>query len=265
MKIVILADFTSNSKETKLAKSVLGVVGPAMGITGVCSRGPSNGALEGVSTVIQFLPEKEFVHIPGVRNIGVADSCSVYSNIVDELWDDFPTFIPKSLREAKLEKLNIPHLDGEYVFYTINDNYDKSNTDLIIKAFTQEFDPAEPVNLVIKTNRVIDEEIKKIKESLGLYKDISSYKKQVVISSNFNDYQKMCLHATYDCYINSTNDDEEFMYCSFFEKPYITNNEHLRDSMRLIFKHAKTWEKYGGVYAMEQDIIDYFFRKLSNE
>jgi len=254
MKVAILADFTSNNDLTESARAILEIVSPVLNVIGICSKAPTQGALEGVDTVIQFLPADQFIHIPKVRNIGVSYDNSVYNQIVDETWDDVPLIPVRQLRESEIDKIHIPQADGEYVFYTVGNNVDH-----VLTAFSLEFDPAEPVSLVVKSDRVIDNEIMHVRSVLNLYSNPNNYKKPIVISSKFNNMQRMELHNTYHCFVESAPNRYENMYARWLNKPIIDVSR-----MRVAYNNRVTIGPTP-YRITEQDIIKYFFDRLLNE
>jgi hypothetical protein len=176
---------------------------------------------------------------------------------VDHLWDDYPTLI-----NVNDNKVNISHLAGEYTFYTINNDYDKSNTRMIIQAFAEEFDPAEPVNLVIKTNRLIDKEMVEIKTAVGKFKNIDVYKKHVVISKAHSEDELCSLHNSFDCYINSEdNNNTHLEYVRALDKPAVFSYspDDLKESIR---HHYTRRIKSDGFMYKSININNYFFEKL---
>lgn len=101
-------------------------------------------------------------------------------------------------------------LGDKYVFYFIGEFSARKNLTALLLAFHTEFDPHEPVELVIKTSvpnkkpkesfNLISTYCEHIKKQLKLYKDTKHYKKEIVITDRYTDNQLMGLHQTCDCF-----------------------------------------------------------------
>lgn len=164
-----------------------------------------------------------------------------YCNLMDEIW-----VISKTMKQTCQEEgvdvpiKVIPHaLDLEkynqsyegiqrdkesFYFYTIGEFNRRKNYVALLKAFLTEFDPDENVELVIKTNKNIDDVVDRVCSGLKLYKDNSYYKKPIVISNSMSEAQIMGLHYNLDCFV-STSYGEAFCLPAFdalgFGKPII--------------------------------------------
>lgn len=259
MTIVILADFKTNNKYTELAQKTLKKL-DGLAVEFMCLTNPSYSLLNKATTIVQFLAPEKLIRIPNKINIAVGtyEEFGQYAEIVDYVWDDYPILI-----ELNQNTINIPHLNGEYVFYTINSNYDKSNTRMIIQAFSEEFDPAEPVNLVIKTNRVIDKEMIEIKTSIGKFKDINIYKKNVVISKDYTEEDLCAIHNSFDCYVESEYNPKMYQYIRLLDKGSMFTlgcsldrvKYNMRDCYNVKYKSEDCMFK-------QEDLNNYFFEKL---
>jgi glycosyltransferase involved in cell wall biosynthesis len=111
----------------------------------------------------------------------------------------------------RYEKLIFPELDGKFVFYFVGEVTRRKNLVALLKAFHIEFEPDEPVGLLIKANypglspeecsqRVV-EMTKDVKKQLKKFKDTSQYKGEVVITQRLSQNQMMQLHITGDCFV----------------------------------------------------------------
>jgi hypothetical protein len=257
MTVLILADFTVNDKHTDLAKKTLDRV-TELGVSHTCFKNTDKEKLKEATIVIQFLPKNKLIRLPGKTNVvvGTHKELGEFVNIVDEVWDDYPILL-----EFNDNTINIPHLAGEYIFYTINDNYDKSTTKFIIQAFAEEFDPAEPVNLLIKTNRVIDKEMVDIKTAVGKFKNLNTYKKHVVISKQYTDNELCAIHNSFDCYIGSEDDRKNFEYIKNTNNQYISESDsilEIRSLMRNVYKDRYIDDAPIPI----RNLVDYFLEKL---
>lgn len=187
-----------------------------------------NKSLDGVTHVIQHLLPQHFERFPGVKNIGyveIESSNLKYSmfpdhfSIMDEIWvvnedakkavEDcckIPTRVVHhplnfDINKKEYKKINIPEVQGNFVFYNISEDVPRKNLGTLITAFHAEFDPTEPVSLVIKTNHNIDGMIAHIKKQMRLYKTINEYRKDVVITDRVSDDQIYGVHSSGHCFV----------------------------------------------------------------
>ena len=258
MRPVILADFSSNCRLTNLANKTLSRLS-GINVGHTCIKATDRDILNSADVIIQFLDKEKLIRIPNKINVAVGTHSELgqFAHIVDYLWDDYPTLI-----NVNDNTVNIAHLAGEYTFYTINNDYDKSNTRMIIQAFAEEFDPAEPVNLVIKTNRLIDKEMVDIKTAVGRFKNIDLYKKHVVISRNHTEEEMCSLHNSFDCYVSSEdNDDIHIEYTKILNKPTIIdfNIYSMKNNMREYYRDRVKSDNF---YYTPRNINNYFFERL---
>lgn len=103
--------------------------------------------------------------------------------------------------------------EGNFVFYTIGEMVRRKNLAGLLKAFHTEFDPQEPVSLVIKTSkpgmpphetrRHVEAFCNEIKRGLKLYEGgkVEHYKGEVVITEHLADEDMLRLHAACDCFV----------------------------------------------------------------
>lgn len=113
---------------------------------------------------------------------------------------------------ARPDKLNVPELNGDYIFYTIADLNTRKNLTKLIQAFHYEFTVNEPVSLMIKTSKhgvspettfnVVKNDIDKIKQDMKLYKDAKRYKPEFLITSELSETEIAKIHGTGNCYVN---------------------------------------------------------------
>lgn len=111
----------------------------------------------------------------------------------------------------KYEDLNIPQTKGKFKFYYIGDLNDRKNIDAAIRCFHAEFDKSEPVSLVLKVKKfghnpqqvqqIMDQKISIIKNSLRMYRDISEYHKDIIISEDVPPDKIYALHQHCDCFL----------------------------------------------------------------
>ena len=148
-------------------------------------------------------------------------------NIMDELWvpcrdmlDMNGVHTPSFLvpHACDLEEysqdyspLGIQNLQGKFVFYFIGQLNRRKHITALLRAFHTEFNPFEPVELVIKTNHhsmspedlahEVVELTNKTKSLLGLYADVEQYKQETIITMNLPREELLQLHASCDCFV----------------------------------------------------------------
>lgn len=106
--------------------------------------------------------------------------------------------------------LNLPGLDGKFVFYSIGDYSARKNYRQLITAYLSTFTRKDNVALVLKTfitgrtaedsYNIITAEINNIKESLRLY-DTNIYPPIILICDRLSENEMMDLHRCGDCFI----------------------------------------------------------------
>ena len=122
-----------------------------------------------------------------------------------------PTDISKYVKEYEpiIEK------EGDFLFYWMGDLNRRKNLPAMIRAFHLEFEPHEPVNLVIKATKsqVFQTEYQKnirdicdeIKRNLKIYQNISSYKDEIILSTDeISDDNILSLHQNCDCFVSTS-------------------------------------------------------------
>ncbi len=101
---------------------------------------------------------------------------------------------------------------GEFLFYTVGEMVRRKNLAALLKAFHLEFDPSEPVQLVIKTDmpgkspqesrKHVEAFCSEIKRGLKLHGGkIENYKDEVLITDRLTEHGMMRLHAACDCFV----------------------------------------------------------------
>lgn len=218
---------------------------------------------QGCTHVIQHLLPHHMEYNGNFKNIGYfvyetfglnKQPCSWYSKLglMDEIWvgnqttameiSAFKTKIvphPTDINKYNKEynKPNIDVLDGGYTFYTIADLNKRKNLSALIRAFHLAFTPNEPVSLVIKTSKygyspkesaeAVIASCNEIKTAMKMYRNISDYHEEVILTSHFTDEQIYGLHQYCDCFVN-TSHGEGFSLPTFdafgFNKQIIVPN-----------------------------------------
>tara|TARA_B100001939_G_scaffold339856_1_gene347191 strand:- start:3294 stop:4415 length:1122 start_codon:yes stop_codon:yes gene_type:complete len=104
-----------------------------------------------------------------------------------------------------------PETDGNFNFYYIGDMNQRKNIECVLRCFHSEFDPSEPVSLIMKVGKFglnpeqvhqeIDNLSNKVKSELRMYHDESVYKKEAIISVRLSEDDLYALHQYADCFI----------------------------------------------------------------
>ncbi len=116
--------------------------------------------------------------------------------------------------DKEYEPLDIPPINGDFVFYSICDLTIRKNLVALVKAFHLEFSPSEPVSLLLKSGKfgkssqenqqMIADDCNRIKSNLKLYKDIADYKPEIIITDTLSEEDLSRLHVTGDCFVCSS-------------------------------------------------------------
>ena len=125
--------------------------------------------------------------------------------------------IPCDTQRYELSEYSATNSIGElstdrFRFYFIGEVQRRKNLVALLKAFHLEFGVSEPVDLIIKANLSthseqeclihLNEVVTTVKENLKLYKDISSYKKETIITKYLDGTSLLDLHKICDCLVS---------------------------------------------------------------
>jgi hypothetical protein len=185
--------------------------------------------LDGVTHVIQYLVPSHWERFPGVKNIGYFEvesddlSYSIWPecmHFVDEIWvpnhdarktvskvTNLPVYVvphavDQSVYSNQYPPITVTQSLSDYFFYTIAENVPRKNLASLIACFFIEFDPTEPVSLMIKTSSNLDNMITNIQKRIKLYKNLENYQQLAVIDQKIEDNQIFGIHQSCHCYIN---------------------------------------------------------------
>jgi len=148
-------------------------------------------------------------------------------NIMDEIWvpcqdmlnmkgiKSKTVWVPHACDEEEYKQdlpgIALDHLANKFIFYFIGTFNRRKHLSALVRAFHTEFDPFEPVELVIKTNRpgTNSEELaqevngmcQKIKHNLQLYDDMERYKQETIITVDIPRNQLLALHKACHCLV----------------------------------------------------------------
>lgn len=113
--------------------------------------------------------------------------------------------------QKKYELLKYNQLNNKFVFYWLGEFNQRKNLAAAVKAFHIEFDPDEPVELMIKTSipgktpqetsDIVNEYLKQIKQNLKLYRNLGTYKKETLITAYLKEHDLMKFHKTGNCFL----------------------------------------------------------------
>jgi glycosyltransferase involved in cell wall biosynthesis len=133
----------------------------------------------------------------------ILKSCGIDSKIIP---------IPYSLGEGKPADI-IPSnvLKNKFVFYFIGEYIRRKNLDMVVRAFHTEFYRNEPVELVIKTNRlgvdskqlaeVLINNFDRIKKEIGIYGSTEHYKNELIITDHVSNEYMAAIHKSCNCFV----------------------------------------------------------------
>ena len=190
-----------------------------------------------------------------VRKINMMDEAWVINNQMVKASRDSGVTIPIkvvphatdfSKFERSYEKIDIPNLQDTFVFYTIADLNRRKNLEALIKAFHMEFEPTEPVSLLIKTSQYglsPDQVASKLKDvsnaiKVGLKKfsSVQEYKEDLMITDYLSPEDMCRLHATGDCFVMPSYGEAwcipAFDAMGFGKTPICTNIGGMKDFIK---------------------------------
>lgn len=112
-------------------------------------------------------------------------------------------------------QINFGNDNYKYKFYYIGELNDRKNIETIIRCFHAEFQPWEPVCLILKIKRfgVHSQELKQhvhkvcdnVKKEMRLYKNLDQYHSEIIITEDMTDEQVMILHSSCDCFVSPSH------------------------------------------------------------
>ena len=111
----------------------------------------------------------------------------------------------------KYSPVQIPQIQGKFVFYYIGDLNDRKNIKSIVSCFHSEFEISEDVTLLLKINKfghtpdqlqeIMEQKLLNIKSSLRMFDDPRKYKKDIIISDRATEDQISALHQHCHCFL----------------------------------------------------------------
>jgi glycosyltransferase involved in cell wall biosynthesis len=150
------------------------------------------------------------------------------------------------------DKIEFPELRGKFIFYFIGEITRRKNLVALLKAFHLEFEPDEPVGLLIKANypglspadtsQKVVEMSRDVKKQLKKFKDINLYKGEVIVAQTLTNEQIMQIHAGCDCFVMPSFGEgwsiPAFDAMAMGNTPICTNQGGAADFLRCHGKHA---------------------------
>ena len=185
---------------------------------------------DGCDTVVQHTLPDNYVYNSNYKNIGyLAVESSNFKqtgwhrkcNLMDEMWvPSEPTkrslinsgvtspvkVVPHSLNLSKYEnppeQTPIDTLQGKFVFGFVGEFIERKNVKALVRAFHMEFDPKEPVRLLIKTSKASLEEVQKYMEHVknGL-RIRHKYTEEVVAAGMASEADYLALLKQMNCFV----------------------------------------------------------------
>ncbi len=194
--------------------------------------------------LIQNTLPHHFEYCGGMRNIGLyySETSSfidtqwpTFINSLDEAWVPnqqavdasiqsgvtvpikqipFAFDIEKYSRSYEPLKVLAPYVaDNQFIFYYIGELGRRKNLEALIKAFHLEFDPSEPVQLVLKcgyshtsmnaqsARERVRLRCKQLREELKLHRDLDAYKAEIIITETLTNLGVCKLHQAGSCFV----------------------------------------------------------------
>ena len=187
-------------------------------------------SLDGLTHVVQCVLPHALEYFPGVKNIAAPfiDTVTVSNaawleklKMMDKIWlfnrinlkgnIQYLSVPPKKI-DTSLPKIKLAP-DGVYKFYFIGEFNRRKNIATLLDAFHSEFNPWEPVELVLKLNHPqmnsaeLQKEFSKlssvVKSNLRIRK-MEDYKKEIVITDYLNEAGMDRLHLSCDCFVTAS-------------------------------------------------------------
>lgn len=120
--------------------------------------------------------------------------------------------------------LNIRHEIGDdaFVFYTVSEFTNRKNIETLLRAYHSEFAPDEQVHLLIKTTdagygpdiqKHIFDTLDKVKRNLRIHKDLSRYKKELIVCGHISQEDLYFIHNTCNAFVTASHGEGWCMPC----------------------------------------------------
>lgn len=206
---------------------------------------------EAITHVIQYCLPEQWRRYGTMKHIGYVEIESFdlsrsriadYFNMVDEVWvpnsDSVSVikqvysgpvkYVPHAIDTSPYKNSynfpNIPEISGTFKFFCASEDVPRKNLEGLVSAFWTEFDPTEPVSLIIKTHASILSKVEALKKKMRLY-DVDAYQKIVIIHNKLVQDEMLGLYQYCDCYVNSSMGESwglPIVHAIGFNKPIIS-------------------------------------------
>jgi glycosyltransferase involved in cell wall biosynthesis len=167
----------------------------------------------------------------------------VYGDIVKKTVFVLPHATNTGKYYGDYKKINLGPHNHKFKFYYIGELNDRKNIETIIRCFHSEFEPHEPVALVLKLKKygLSREEIQdyithlsnKIKGELRMFSNPAHHHGEIVIADDLTEEQIYSLHTTCDCFISPSHGEAwsipAFDAMAFGKTPICTKEGGPRD------------------------------------
>ena len=238
-------------------------------------------SLDGVTHVIQYCLPSHWQRYGKMKHIGYVEieSCDLSRSswvdmfsMVDEIWCPnkdgcnairavwggpvvyMPHAIDDDVYKKPYKISPIPEVSGTFKFLCVSENIPRKNLSQLIEEFWIEFDPTEPVTLILKTNPSITDTINRAKEKLKLY-DLDCYQKIMVIDDRLSNEEMMGLYNHCDCYVNPSMGESwclPVIHAVGFNKPVISIDKG--GPKDILEKYKKAYKVYdNSIYPCERN------------
>lgn len=184
--------------------------------------------LKDITHVIQYCLPTEWRRIGDMKHIGYLEieskdisrsAWADYFCLMDEIWvpntDAIPVVskvfngpvkymphnIDTKIYENFTNKFEISEISGTYKFLTVSENVPRKNLKNLIVAYWKEFDPTEPVSLIIKSDESVESLINSTKKTVNLY-GTDAYQRIVLLTERYNQQSMLGIYNGADCYVN---------------------------------------------------------------
>ena len=212
-----------------------------------------NKSVEGVTHVVQYCLPTEWRRYGTMRHIGYVEIESYdirhsiwvdYFSMVDEIWCPnsdgaetirkvfsgpvhvVPHAVDTSVYKKDYKISEIPEVSGTFKFLCVSENNPRKNLGQLIYEFWGEFDPTEPVSLILKTDSSVNDLINHMKIVSRIYKQ-DVFQKIMLIDNRLSKDEMMGLYKYCNCYVSSSMGESlclPIVHSMGFDKPIISIN-----------------------------------------
>ena len=174
--------------------------------------------------IVYFFSESKPLRSNWISELNLADEVWVANHDNMKVLEDSGIEVPIrivgvpfdcSSVEKPHNKLDLGAINHKYKFYYVGDVNDRKNISAIVKCFHAEFEPHEPVALVLKINKfgLNPEQLKNtfvemsngIKSQMRISNNIQDFCTEFIIPNRLSEEQMLDLHNTCDCFISPTH------------------------------------------------------------